>query len=43
MALTYFRDLADETGIPYQTLINLYLRECAVVKKRPPMRWRATG
>ena len=32
--LTYFRDLADETGIPYQTLINLYLRECAVAKKR---------
>jgi len=41
--LTYFRDLADETGIPYQTLINLYLRECAMTKKRPSMRWKATG
>ena len=41
--LTYFRDLAGETGIPYQTLINLYLRECAVTKKRPSMRWKATG
>ena len=27
--ITYFKDLADETGIPYQTLINLYLRDCA--------------
>ena len=25
----YFLELADETWIPYQTLINLYLRECA--------------
>ena len=40
--LTYFKDLADETEIPYQTLINLYLRECAKTKKRPAMRWKAT-
>lgn len=25
----YFKELAEETGIPYQTLINLYLRDCA--------------
>jgi len=24
----YFRNLAEETGIPYQTLINLYLQDC---------------
>ncbi len=41
--LGYFRDLAEDTGIPYQTLINLYLRECAAEKKRPSMRWKATG
>lgn len=41
--LAYFRELAEETGIPYQTLINLYLRECATTKKRPSMRWKATG
>ena len=41
--LAYFRELADETGIPYQTLINLYLRECAQEKKRPSMRWKAAG
>ena len=39
----YFRELAEETGLPYQTLINLYLRECAQEKKRPSMRWKAAG
>ena len=28
-AITYFKALAKETGIPYQNLINLYLTECA--------------
>jgi predicted DNA binding CopG/RHH family protein len=41
--LSYFKDLADDTGIPYQTLINLYLRECAATKKKPSMKWRAAG
>jgi predicted DNA binding CopG/RHH family protein len=39
--LRYFKDLSDETEIPYQTLINLYLGECARTKKRPSMRWKA--
>lgn len=41
--LEYFKGLADDTEIPYQTLINLYLRECAKTKKRPGLKWRATG
>ena len=41
--LEYFKDLAEETGIPYQTLINLFLRDCAQSKKRLSMKWRATG
>lgn len=36
----YFKELAEETAIPYQTLINLYLRDCAVSKKRPSMQWK---
>lgn len=24
----YFKDMSSDTGIPYQTLINLYLRDC---------------
>lgn len=39
-ALEYFQALAEETGIPYQTLINLYLRDCALSKKRLRMQWR---
>jgi predicted DNA binding CopG/RHH family protein len=37
--IAYFKDLAAETGIPYQTLINSYLRDCAAAKRRPTMRW----
>ena len=32
--LDYFRTLADESSLPYQTLINLYLRDCAVENRR---------
>jgi uncharacterized protein (DUF4415 family) len=41
--LEYFRRLSDDTGIPYQTLINLYLRDCAATKKKPSLRWRAAS
>ena len=32
--IEYFRGLSKEVAIPYQTLMNLYLRECAVSRKR---------
>ena len=38
--ITYFRELAEEVEIPYQTLINLYLRDCAASGRRLSMRWR---
>ena len=38
--LAYFKDLAAELDVPYQTLINLYLRDCAVTGRRPAMIWR---
>ena len=38
--LVYFRDLADELAIPYQTLINLYLRDCATSRRRLSVTWR---
>jgi predicted DNA binding CopG/RHH family protein len=41
--IEYFNDLAAETGIPYQTLINLYLRDCAATGKKLSMSWRAEG
>ena len=37
--IAYFKALADETGIAYQTLINSYLRDCAESKRRPSVRW----
>ena len=37
--LDYFKELAQETGIPYQNLINLYLRDCVISKKRPSLKW----
>ena len=38
--VTYFQDLAAETGLPYQTLINLYLRECAGSRKKLSLSWQ---
>lgn len=31
--IDYFKGMSDETGIPYQNLINLYLRECVSSQK----------
>ena len=41
--IDYFKRLATETEIPYQTLINLYLRDCAVHERRLAMQWRPRG
>lgn len=35
----YFKALADESGIAYQSLINLYLRDCVTHGRRLQMRW----
>ena len=38
--IEYFRKMANELGIPYQTLINMYLRECATSGKRLRLHWK---
>jgi predicted DNA binding CopG/RHH family protein len=38
--IAHFKALADETEIPYQTLINLYLRECAATGRKLAMEWK---
>jgi len=38
-SIVYFKELAAETGIPYQSLINLYLRDCVVRRRRLAQRW----
>ena len=37
--IAYFKELAEETGIPYQNLINLYLRDCVVTGRTPSLAW----
>jgi predicted DNA binding CopG/RHH family protein len=37
--ISYFKDLAKESGIPYQTLINYFLSQCAKEKKKPEVIW----
>ena len=37
--IDYFKDLSEKTGIPYQTLINLYLTDCAKNKRELQMAW----
>ena len=37
--IDYFRGLSDDSGIPYQSLINLYLRDCAAENKKLHMKW----
>jgi predicted DNA binding CopG/RHH family protein len=37
----YFKDMATTLDMPYQTLINLYLRECAGARRRLSLEWKA--
>lgn len=38
-SVSYFKEMAAELGMPYQNLINLFLRDCAMNKRRPVIRW----
>lgn len=35
----YFKGMADEAGVPYQSLINLYLRDCQANNRRVQIKW----
>lgn len=37
--IDYFKGLSESSGIPYQTLINLYLSDCAAHQKKLQMTW----
>ena len=41
--IQYFKNLSQENGIPYQTLINLYLRDCASSRKRLTIDWKSVA
>ena len=38
-ALEYFKKTAELVNLPYQTLINLYLKDCANKRRKPEMSW----
>lgn len=37
--IAYFKEMAEEKGIPYQSLINLYLRDCAEGHRKLKIKW----
>ncbi len=39
-SVTYFKSISEEVGIPYQTLINLYLRDCATSHRKLNLHWK---
>ena len=38
--IDYFKVLSDKNGIPYQNLINLYLKDCATEHKELQLNWQ---
>ena len=38
--IDYFKDMAEATGVPYQTLINLYLRDCVAQQRKIDIAWK---
>ena len=41
--IDYFKKMSEETGIPYQTLINLYLKDCVAKERELDLTWHSRG
>jgi uncharacterized protein (DUF4415 family) len=41
--IEYFQKLANKAGVPYQTLINLYLKDCMATGREPDFKWKKIG
>ena len=39
-SIGYFKGISEQVGIPYQSLINLYLRDCAIHNRKLDLRWK---
>ena len=39
-SIAYFKSISENVGIPYQSLINLYLRDCAAARRTLDLNWR---
>jgi len=40
--INYFKQMADEKGVPYQSLINLYLRDCVASHRKVDISWHTS-
>jgi predicted DNA binding CopG/RHH family protein len=38
-SISYFKSISQDAGIPYQSLINLYLRDCAASHRKLKLNW----
>ena len=38
--ITHFKSISEDVGIPYQSLINLYLRDCAASHRKLNLNWK---
>ena len=41
--IDYFKGMSEDTGIPYQTLINLYLKDCVAKERELDLTWHSRG
>lgn len=39
--ISYFKDMSEENGVPYQSLINLYLRDCVATHRKVDISWHS--
>jgi uncharacterized protein (DUF4415 family) len=39
-SINYFKGISEKVGIPYQSLINLYLRDCAASQRQLSLQWK---
>lgn len=39
-SIMYFKSISEDVGIPYQSLINLYLRDCAASHRKLNLDWK---
>ncbi|MBI5752574.1 MAG: BrnA antitoxin family protein [Hydrogenophilales bacterium] len=41
--ISYFKNMAEEKGVPYQSLINLYLRDCVASHRKIDISWQTAS
>jgi len=41
--IVFFKEMSEESGVPYQSLINLYLRDCATHHRKIDIQWHKTS